>query len=241
MPRRAVGFATIDGVKHVVEGVHAELLAAMPDAAFHWRGSHVVWRRSCCLSEEKRDSRAFNKGARRRSMKPKNGTSRPCCRSTSWSLLRECRGKSGGMNHAVAVVNGYLHHYSRTMRRVRKRRYYCGDAADAKQVGHLLFAIFDCQHMALEGFWDSIVPQFYRYTNPEQPLELRSSRDQSESSVLAAPADFYWVVHPRDFFDMRNEYLFRMANTVRTGVGGDHELRHERGLELSVWMTPRPH
>merc|ERR1711970_965742 len=83
--------------------------------------------------------------------------------------LRECRGKSGGMNHAVAMVNGYLHHYSRTMRRVRKRRDYSRDAADAKQVGHLLFAIFDCRHMALEGFWDSIVPQFYRYVNPNNP------------------------------------------------------------------------
>merc|ERR1711968_407407 len=78
---RVVGFASIDGVKHVkLKECTPELLAAMPDAAFAYRGSRGCYATLCCLSDV---------------VEP----------------LRECRGKSGGMNHAVAVVNGYLHHY----------------------------------------------------------------------------------------------------------------------------------
>merc|ERR1719324_1225444 len=122
------------------------------------------------------------------------------------------------MNHAVAVVNGYLHHYSRTMRRVRKRRDYARDVEDEKQVGHLLFAIFDCRHMALEGFWDSIVPQFYRYVNPNNPWSAELEINPKVAFVQL-PQTFTGLSIREDFFDMRNEYLFRMANTVRTGVG----------------------
>merc|ERR1711939_1291636 len=60
---RVVGFATIDGVKHVkLKECTPELLAAMPDAAFHWRGSRGCMETLCCLSEEKRDSRIQQRG-----------------------------------------------------------------------------------------------------------------------------------------------------------------------------------
>ena len=82
----------------------------------------------------------------------------------------------------------------------------------------LLFAIFDCRHMALEGFWDSIVPQFYRYTNPNNPWSAELEINPKVAFVQL-PQTFTGLSIREDFFDMRNEYLFRMANTVRTGVG----------------------
>merc|ERR1719502_1877550 len=215
---RVVGFATIDGVKHVkLKECTPELLAAMPDAAFHWRGSSGCMEALCCLSEEKRDSRIQQRG-KASIHEAKKRDFEAVLPIDVVEPLRECRGKSGGMNHAVAVVNGYLHHYSRTMRRVRKRRDYALKEDDAKQVGHLLFAIFDCRHMALEGFWDSIVPQFYRYTNPNNPWSAELEINPKVAFVQL-PQTFTGLSIREDFFDMRNEYLFRMANTVRTGVG----------------------
>merc|ERR1711871_488535 len=60
---RVVGFASIDGVKHVkLKECTPELLAAMPDAAFAYRGSRGCYATLCCLSDEKRDSRIQERG-----------------------------------------------------------------------------------------------------------------------------------------------------------------------------------
>ena len=110
-----------------------------------------------------------------------------------------------------------MHHYSRTMRRVRKRRDYF--RRGRREAGRS-FTICDLRlrHMALEGFWDSIVPQFYRYTNPNNPWSAELEINPKVAFVQL-PQTFTGLSIREDFFDMRNEYLFRMANTVRTGVG----------------------
>ena len=62
------------------------------------------------FSEEKRDSR-IQGGAQASIHEAKKRDFEAVLPIDVVEPLRECRGKSGGMNHAVAVVNGYLHHY----------------------------------------------------------------------------------------------------------------------------------
>ena len=195
---RVVGFCRVDGRRHVkLKECTPELLAAMPDASFHYRPARCL---DCVVGPSTNIH-----GAAREDFE--------AVLDAAWvEPLRQCRGKSGGMNHAVEVVNAYLHHYSTTMRRVRAR----GSRDDAG--GHLLFAIFDCRHMALEGFWDAVVPQFYRYTRPNNPWSSELEINPKVAFVQL-PQTFTGLRIQEDFFDMRNEYLFRMANTVRTGVG----------------------
>jgi len=133
--------------------------------------------------------------------------------------LRESRGKSGGMNHAMEILTNYLRHHSTTFELIRKKRggvlpFPQSDEVDA----HLLFAIFDCRHMATEGFWDAIVPYFYRYKHPDNPWARELEIDRKVAFVQL-PQTFTGLSLKDDIFDMRNEYLFRMANTIRNGVG----------------------
>jgi hypothetical protein len=62
------------------------------------------------------------------------------------------------------------------------------------------------------------VPQFYRYVNPNNPWSAELEINPKVAFVQL-PQTFTGLSIREDFFDMRNEYLFRMANTVRTGVG----------------------
>ena len=167
------------------------------------------------------------------------------------------RGKAGGMNHALEILDEHLlsndnegsPHYPS----LRK-----------EGVGTLLFGVFDCRHMGQQGFWEGVVPNFYRYTDEKdkkknqnyhkaesnagnslrEPLmqgqedgaDLESNRDSNRGSLPDQQDSFELEIDPKikfvqlpqtfagltlleDFFDMRNEYGFRMSNTVRSGVG----------------------
>lgn len=198
--------------------------------------------------------------------------------------LRESRGKSGGMNHAMesaflrarilvltlfhasAVLNFYLRHYSSTMhvmkrnharkRTVKPRRVdskHCTDNLEIPEnskknetAACMLFAIFDCRHMATQGFWDVVIPYFYKYRYLNNPWSRELAIDRPVAFVQL-PQTFNSLTIDTDIFDMRedaesiqlfsvplayysvrecsrpnklgNEYLFRIANNIRTGVG----------------------
>lgn len=80
--------------------------------------------------------------------------------------LRESRGKSGGMNTAMEIINYYLRHHSSTFHLMSQKRLGAAPSHQKKQQAadaHLLFAIFDCRHMATQGFWDTVIPYFFAY------------------------------------------------------------------------------
>ena len=83
----------------------------------------------------------------------------------------------------------------------------------------MFFAIFDCRHMGTQGFWDAVIPNFYRYKSHKNPWQ-REIEINPTVSFVQLPQTFAGLGLEEDFFDMRNEYGFRMANTVRNGVGG---------------------
>lgn len=135
--------------------------------------------------------------------------------------LRESRGKSGGMNAAMEIINYYIRHHSSTFRLMSQQRLGAApsatrqaDAADA----HLLFAIFDCRHMATQGFWDTVIPYFFGYRHVNNPWSRELMIDQ-DVAFVQLPQTFTSLSIEDDIFDMRNEYLFRLANNVRSGVG----------------------
>ena len=76
---------------------------------------------------------------------------------------------------------------------------------------------------SIAGTWRSrasgtlIVPQFIDI-RIEQPL-VAELEINPKVAFVQLPQTFTGLSIREDFFDMRNEYLFRMANTVRTGVG----------------------
>ena len=129
--------------------------------------------------------------------------------------LRQCRGKSGGMNHAVDMLDAYLVRHSNLVRMLAAFK-RCG--IENKQA-RLFFAIFDCRHMGTQGFWDAVVPHFFKYKTHKNPW-VRELEINSKVSFVQMPQTFAGLGLDEDFFDMRNEYGFRMANTVRNGVGG---------------------
>ena len=116
------------------------------------------------------------------------------------------RGKSGGMNHTMDVLDEYL---VKNVPALRKGK------------GTLLFAVFDCRHMGQQGFWDGVIPHFFKYDKKAQGSSaLKSSLTINENvCFVQLPQTFAALNLPEDFFDMRNEYGFRMSNTVRSGVG----------------------
>lgn len=154
--------------------------------------------------------------------------------------LRESRGKSGGMNHAMEILNFYLRHHSSTMKVMKKNYEYERSLNKAFAIENekrvmslddvpenstkketracLLFAIFDCRHMATQGYWDVVVPYFYKYRNLNNPWSRGLAIDRPVAFVQL-PQTFNSLTIDNDIFDMRNEYLFRLANNVRSGVG----------------------
>mmetsp|Transcript_8246 Transcript_8246/g.25506 ORF Transcript_8246/g.25506 Transcript_8246/m.25506 type:complete len:1584 (-) Transcript_8246:1211-5962(-) len=152
--------------------------------------------------------------------------------------LRESRGKSGGMNHAMEILNFYIRHHSTTMRLMKKNALYEQRSGKHRQTpgttsvdmdvpavsptretkACLLFAIFDCRHMATQGYWDCVVPYFFKYRYLNNPWSRELSIDRPVAFVQL-PQTFNSLTIDNDIFDMRNEYLFRLANNIRSGVG----------------------
>ena len=66
------------------------------------------------------------------------------------------RGKSGGMNHTMDVLDEFL------VKNIDELGYSCGT---------LLFSVFDCRHMGQQGFWDAVVPHFFKYKATENIFE----------------------------------------------------------------------
>eukprot|EP00634_Sargassococcus_sp_CCMP2135_P009750 CAMPEP_0198653902 /NCGR_PEP_ID=MMETSP1467-20131203/7348_1 /TAXON_ID=1462469 /ORGANISM="unid. sp., Strain CCMP2135" /LENGTH=1651 /DNA_ID=CAMNT_0044389879 /DNA_START=6 /DNA_END=4961 /DNA_ORIENTATION=+ len=186
--------------------------------------------------------------------------------------LRQSRGKSGGMNHAMEILNYYIRHHSSTMSVVRENaeanhEEFWSESAHGKNRGGnvptrnqknvllstnlgrssrrglasttakqqfyddvppdkrsnpvaacLLFAIFDCRHMATQGFWDAVIPYFYAYKHIHNPWSRELQVDRPVAFVQL-PQSFNSLTLDNDIFDMRNEYLFRFANNIRSGVG----------------------
>ena len=128
--------------------------------------------------------------------------------------LRQCRGKSGGMNHAVDILDAYFVRHSKLVQMLvwfQRNEVYT-------KTPRMFFAIFDCRHMGTQGFWDAVIPNFYRYKSHKNPWQ-REIEINPNVSFVQLPQTFAGLGREEDFFDMRNEYGFRMANTVRSGVG----------------------
>lgn len=143
--------------------------------------------------------------------------------------LRESRGKSGGMNHAMEIINYYLRYESATFRlleakrMMKKRRkkktvQVPENSVDNPTEACLLFAIFDCRHMAVQGFWNAVIPYFFHYRDETNPWSTNLEIDHNVAFVQL-PQSFSSLTIEDDIFDMRNEYLFRLANNIRSGVG----------------------
>ena len=112
-------------------------------------------------------------------------------------LLR-CRGKAGGMNYAVRIVQ----------ERQEERTRVHGQPAPALT----LFAIFDCRHMVTPGFWEQTILHFFREENGIVKL-------YEGAKYCQVPQNFIGIELATDYLDMQNEYLFRYVNCIRDGVG----------------------
>ena len=148
--------------------------------------------------------------------------------------LRQSRGKSGGMNHAMEILNHYIRHHSSTFNLLKtrykrkrpppdnnrqlKKSIVGGKKKKHRADAHLLFAIFDCRHMATQGFWDAVIPYFYGYKHQRNPW-ARGLKIDGSVAFVQLPQTFTSLSLDSDIFDMRNEYLFRIANNIRNGVG----------------------
>lgn len=163
--------------------------------------------------------------------------------------LRESRGKSGGMNHAMEILNFYLRYESATFKLLEAKRMVRADepvttieVPDNSPKNPidacLLFAVFDCRHMAVQGFWNAVIPYFFHYKNCTNPWSSELEIDHNVAFVQL-PQSFSSLTIDDDIFDMRiataslhptssrksvviragNEYLFRLANNIRSGVG----------------------
>mmetsp|Transcript_9403 Transcript_9403/g.18876 ORF Transcript_9403/g.18876 Transcript_9403/m.18876 type:complete len:884 (+) Transcript_9403:305-2956(+) len=113
-------------------------------------------------------------------------------------LLR-CRGKAGGMNFAVKILEN--------------REYERAEMDPTHSVPSLtLFAIFDCRHMVTPGFWEQTILHFFRERDGEVHL-------QPSVKYCQVPQNFIGVELATDYLDMQNEFLFRYVNCMRDGVG----------------------
>jgi hypothetical protein len=113
-------------------------------------------------------------------------------------LLR-CRGKAGGMNFAVKILE--------------EREYEKAARDPTHHIPSLtLFAIFDCRHMVTPGFWEQTILHFFREKDGEVQL-------QPTVKYCQVPQNFIGVELSTDYLDMQNEYLFRYVNCMRDGVG----------------------
>lgn len=121
--------------------------------------------------------------------------------------LRQSRGKSGGMNHAMEILNHFLRHHSSTFQVLKEKR---KGAEPGKQQSrnkadaNLLFAIFDCRHMAVQGFWDAVIPYFYGYKHVNNPWARELTLDSSVAFVQL-PQTFTSLTLDSDIFDMRSD------------------------------------
>lgn len=68
----------------------------------------------------------------------------------------------------------------------------------------LLFAIFDCRHMATQGFWDAVIPYFYEYEHIENPWCRDLIVDRTVAFVQL-PQSFTSLTIENDIFDMRTK------------------------------------
>ena len=121
--------------------------------------------------------------------------------------LVPCRGKAGGMNYAMDILDEYL----------VKNNEHLRSGSGSSGRGTMLFAVFDCRHMGQQGFWDAVVPHFFKYKATENIFEDELVINR-KNSFVQMPQTFAELPLQEDFFDMRNEYGFRMANTIRSGV-----------------------
>ena len=104
-------------------------------------------------------------------------------------LLR-CRGKAGGMNFAVKVLEEREHERA------------ASDPMNQQLPSLTLFAIFDCRHMVTPGFWEQTILHFFRNTN--------GAVKRLESVMYCqVPQNFVGIELATDYLDMQNEYLFR--------------------------------
>ena len=73
--------------------------------------------------------------------------------------------------------------------------------------------------MAQPGFWDTVLPNFFKFEEGSHGTAVPKVRIDSSVSFVQLPQTFAGLTLEEDFFDMRNEYGFRMSNTVRAAVG----------------------
>ena len=104
-------------------------------------------------------------------------------------LLR-CRGKAGGMNFAVKVLEEREHERA------------ASDPLNQQLPALTLFAIFDCRHMVTPGFWEQTILHFFRERAGEVSL-------QPSVKYCQVPQNFIGVELATDYLDMQNEFLFR--------------------------------
>ena len=139
--------------------------------------------------------------------------------------LTGSRGKAGGMNHALEVLDEHLLAMKKPVEaQAQPQAQGVGDATKTTQKvqkGRLFFAVFDCRHMGQQGFWEGVAPQFFKYSIDDDPHTSSNLRLDVDETVkfVQLPQTFAGLELIEDFFDMRNEYGFRMSNTVRSGVG----------------------
>ena len=114
--------------------------------------------------------------------------------------LRQCRGKSGGMNHAVDILDAYFVRHSKLVQMLvwfKRNDVYT-------KTPRMFFAIFDCRHMGTQGFWDAVVPYFFRYVSHDNPWK-RELTINERVAFVQLPQTFAGLNVEEDFFDMRNE------------------------------------
>jgi hypothetical protein len=118
----------------------------------------------------------------------------------SWlNPQQRCRGKAGGMNFSVRVLED-------------RENLELSLGLKSTPPNLKLFSIFDCRHMVTPGFWEQTILHFFRDMN---------GIVQREETVMycQVPQNFVGIELKTDYLDMQNEYLFRYVNCIRDGVG----------------------
>ena len=108
--------------------------------------------------------------------------------------LVPCRGKAGGMNYAMDILDEHL---------VKNNAHLKAGNGNSGR-GTMLFAVFDCRHMGQQGFWDAVIPHFFKYEKNENIFQNKLAINDANSFVQM-PQTFAGLTLEEDFFDMRNE------------------------------------
>jgi hypothetical protein len=102
---------------------------------------------------------------------------------------QRCRGKAGGMNFSVRLLED-------------RENLELSIGYKVAPPNLKLFAIFDCRHMVTPGFWEQTILHFFRNTN--------GAVKRLESVMYCqVPQNFVGIELATDYLDMQNEYLFR--------------------------------